>query len=152
MSAAVEIRPGSVREKELASLELVLTPKPATVQRSKVSGVPRLIGCDGTVMDVPAGIFELLVRVVDELRAGNGVSVVALHAELTTVEAAEILNISRPHLIKQLEAGELAYRMVGSHRRIRLADVLAYRDRTDAQAREALDELTRKGEELGLYD
>ena len=79
-------------------------------------------------------------------------SVAALDAELTTTEAAELLNVSRPHLIKQLEAGKLDYRLVGSHRRVRLIDVLAYRDRQDDRAREVLDEMTRQAEELGLYD
>jgi excisionase family DNA binding protein len=72
--------------------------------------------------------------------------------EITTGEAARILNISRPQLIKQLEAGALAYQLFGSHRRIRLIDVLAYRDRVDAQALAALDAMTADAEELGLYD
>jgi len=75
-----------------------------------------------------------------------------MHAELTTVEAAQLLNVSRPYLIKQLEAGELSFHMVGTHRRLRLVDVLAYRDRIDAQAGAALAALTEHAEELGLYD
>lgn len=75
-----------------------------------------------------------------------------MHAELTTVEAAELLNVSRPSLIKQIEAGEIAHHMVGTHRRLRLADVLAYRDRMDDQAEEALDALASEAEKLGLYE
>jgi excisionase family DNA binding protein len=71
---------------------------------------------------------------------------------LTTSEAAGILNVSRSHLIKQLEAGALPCQMVGAHRRIRLVDVLAYRDRLDAKAREALNAITHDAEELDLYD
>jgi len=72
------------------------------------------------------------MAIVHQLQAGNGVSVVPMHAELTTVEAAEMLNVSRPHLIKQLHLGALPFRMVGTHRRVRLVDLLAYRDAQDA--------------------
>ncbi|MFN0092011.1 MAG: excisionase family DNA-binding protein [Acidimicrobiales bacterium] len=146
MAMAAEIRPGSVEERELAVLERALT--------RRTSGRPaaQLLGGDGTPVDVPAELVDVLVAIVHELKAGNGVSIAALHAELTTVEAAELLNVSRPYLIKQLDAGALPFRMVGSHRRIRLVDVLAYRDRQDAGANKALDELTRQAEELDLYD
>lgn len=60
--------------------------------------------------------------------------------------------MSRPYLIRQLEAGDLPYHMVGTHRRLRLADVLAYRDRMDAQSEQALAAMTAEAEELGLYD
>jgi excisionase family DNA binding protein len=71
-------------------------------------------------------------------------------AKIATMEVAEILNVSRPHQIKQLEAGVLAYRMVGTHRRTRFIDVLAYRDQVGARARAALDAMSREAEELGL--
>ena len=75
-----------------------------------------------------------------------------IHAALRTVEAAELLNVSRPHLIKLLDANALPFRMVGTHRLIRLVDVLAYRDAQDVESQHALDELTRQADELGLYD
>lgn len=74
-----------------------------------------------------------------------------MHAALTTVEAASLLNVSRLFLIKQIEAGALPHHMVGTHRRLRLADVLAYRDRLDAQANDALDAMAADAEELGLF-
>jgi excisionase family DNA binding protein len=116
------------------------------------SAVPRLVDLDGDAIEVPAELIEVLVAIVQHLKAGHGVTVASLQAELTTVEAAELLNVSRPHLIKLLDGGALPFRMVGTHRRLRLVDVLAYRDRQDAVAREALDELTRHAEDLGLYD
>lgn len=94
----------------------------------------------------------MLPTVVARLRAGYGVSVASLHAELTTVEAAEMLGVSRPHLVTLVEQGAMPHRMVGSHRWVRLVDVLAYRDRHDEQSRKALDELIAQAEELGLYD
>jgi excisionase family DNA binding protein len=79
-------------------------------------------------------------------------AIIPLPAELTTIEAANLLNMSRPFLIKQSEAGVLPHHMVGTHRRLRLADVLAYRDRLDAQADDALHAMTAEAEELGLYE
>jgi excisionase family DNA binding protein len=145
MSTTAEIRPGMVAGVVLDSLESALAFR-------SVGETPRLVGPDRSSIELPKEIYELLVDVVAHLKAGDGVSIVALHEELTTVEAADILNVSRPHLIKQLEAGVMPFRMVGSHRRIRLADILAYRDRQDVESRAALDELTRQAEDLGLYD
>lgn len=102
--------------------------------------------------ELPASIHTLLVSVVDILKRGDGVSIIPLHAELTTVQAAEVLNVSRPHLIKQVEAGSLPHHMVGTHRRLRLLDVLAYRDQRDAQANDALEAMTAEAEDLSLYE
>ena len=140
---AAEIRPGTVDERELTVIATALA-------RSDQSF--RLVDADGSPIDVPGELVVMLRAVVEQLRAGNGVSVASVHAELTTVEAAEILGVSRPHLVKLLEQGAMPHRMVGSHRRVRLIDVLAYRDRQDEQSRRALDELTAQAEELGLYD
>ena len=143
MSLAAEIRPGSVDDRELTVIAAALSREGESLT---------LVDADGQPMAVPGELMTVLRAVVEQLRAGNGVSVAPLHAELTTVEAAEILNVSRPHLVKLLEQSEMPYRMVGSHRRVRLVDVLAYRDRQDARSRRALDELTAQAEELGLYD
>lgn len=146
MSDVLEVRPGEVPAKALAEFERLLEPAPGVGQ------TPRLIGRDGTTIELPEGIHELLVSIVDHLRSGNGVTVIPMHAELTTVEAAELLNVSRPFLIKQLEAGALPFHMVGTHRRLRLADVLSYRDRMDAEAEAALAAMSAEAEALELYD
>lgn len=146
MREVLEVRPGQLASSELAAFERVLEP----VRR--VGQTPRLVGPGGEAMELPRGIHDLLVSIVEQLRAGNGVTVIPMHAELTTVEAAALLNVSRPHLIKQLEAGELSFHLVGTHRRLRLVDVLAYRDRTDVRTETALAQLTAHAEELGLYD
>ena len=143
MSMAAEIRPGSVDDRELTVIAAAL---------ARGGEPPRLVDADGRPVEVPGELVTVLRAVVEQLRAGNGVSVAPLHAELTTAEAAELLGVSRPHLVKLLEHAAMPYRMVGSHRRIRLVDVLAYRDHQDAQSRQALDELTAQAEELGLYD
>lgn len=144
VTSAVEIRPGSVQAHELEVIERVL-------DRNVGEGA-RLVDPAGDPVEVPAELVGVLKAIVEHLRAGHGVTVVSLQAEMTTVEAAELLNVSRPHLVKLLDGGALPFRMVGTHRRLRLVDVLAYRDRQDAAAREALDELTRQAEDLGLYD
>lgn len=143
VTSAVEIRPGSVQARELEVIERVLA-------RDGGEGA-RLIDSAGDPVEMPAELVGALKTIVEHLRAGHGVSVASLQAELTTVEAAELLNVSRPHLIKLVDGGALPFRMVGTHRRLRLVDVLAYRDSQDAAAREALDELTRQAEDLGLY-
>lgn len=144
MLSAVEIRPGSVEGRELAVIEQALA------RDGEVAA--RLVDAHGDTVDVPAELVGVLMAIVRHLKAGHGVTVASLQAELTTVEAAELLNMSRPHLIKLVEGGALPFRMVGTHRRLRLVDVLAYRDRQDAAARGALEELTRQAEDLGLYD
>lgn len=147
MSDVLEVRPGSVGPHDLEAVVRAL--EGATPQ---VGHTPRLVGPDGTGIELPADIHALLVCIVEILKAGNGVSVIPMHAELTTVEAAAILNVSRPFLIKQIDAGVLPHHMVGTHRRLRLVDVLAHRDRVDAEARDALAEMTAEAEDLGLYD
>lgn len=143
MSMAAEIRPGTLDERELTVIATALARSGQSI---------RLVDADGSPIEVPGELVVMLRAVVEQLRAGNGVSVASVHAELTTVEAAEMLGVSRPHLVKLLEQGAMPHRMVGSHRRVRLVDVLAYRDRQDEQSRRALDELTAQAEELGLYD
>lgn len=144
MTNAVEIRPGSVEARELAVIEGAL---------ARAGGAAaRLVDAEGDTVEIPAELVGALHAIVRHLKAGHGVTVASLQAELTTVEAAELLNVSRPHLIKLVDGGALPFRMVGTHRRLRLVDVLAYRDGQDAAAREALDELTRQAEDLGLYD
>lgn len=113
---------------------------------------PQLVGPNGASVELPASIHKLLESVVDMLKRGDRVSIVPLHAELTTVQAAEVLNVSRPHLIKQVKTGALPYHMVGTHRRLRLLDVLAYRDHLDNQASDALSATADEAEDLGLHD
>lgn len=145
MSDVLEVRPGSVRPDQLDDVERLLG-------HVRAGRPARLVAPDGTEIELPGGLHALLVSIVEQLKAGNGVTVIPMHAELTTVEAAELLNVSRPFLIKQIEAGAIPHHMVGTHRRLRLADVLAYRDRMDTQAGDALDALVAEAEELGLYE
>lgn len=81
---------------------------------------------------VPTRAVQLLLQALELTAQGHGVRLLAQHAEMTTGEAADALGISRPHLVLLLERGEIPFHMVGSHRRVRYGDILAYRDRLDA--------------------
>ena len=111
-------------------------------------GVDRArVQLDGTDLILPRHALEPLRDLLAEIAQGNAVTVVPTHAELTTQEAANILNVSRPHLIKLLEEGTIAFTRVGSHRRIRIQDLLAYKAERDERSRQAMDELTRQAQE-----
>ena len=100
---------------------------------------------------VPREATVMFAHILALLAAGQGVQLIPDAAELTTQQAADFLNVSRPFLIGLLEAGEIAYRMVGTHRRVRFEDLREYRRRDDLTRRQAADELTGLSEELGLY-
>jgi excisionase family DNA binding protein len=104
----------------------------------------------GESLTVPRPAVELLARVLAHMAAGQGVSVVPSHAELTTQQAADMMNVSRPYLIGLLERGEIEYRKVGAHRRIKAESLLNYMREDDRKRRTAADELTALGEEMDL--
>ena len=108
----------------------------------------RLVGPDGESVELPHAAFDALKVIVDALARGQTITVVPHDKELTTQAAAGLLHISRPHLIKLLDAGELPFHRVGTHRRIRIDDALAYRERRDQARNTALDELAQVSEEL----
>jgi excisionase family DNA binding protein len=144
MTSTLEIRPGSVDHRDLTILERSLAKK-----RGKTA---RLTGFDGHNIEIPSDLVEALLLIVHQLQTGNGVSIAALRAEVTTAETADLLNVSRPFVIKLLESGAMPFRKVGTHRRVRLTDVLEYRDRQDAVANAALNDMVRQAERHGLYD
>ena len=99
---------------------------------------------------VPRSAVEFFAQVLAHLAAGRGMSLVPQHAELTTQEAADLLNVSRPYLIGLLTAGEIEYRTVGKHRRVRADTLLDYKRQDDQRRRAAADELTGLSGEMGL--
>lgn len=102
-------------------------------------------------LEIPPSALKMLVIIMGEFAKGRAVALSPVDVEITTQRAADILNVSRPYFVKLLEQGELPYRMVGTHRRVRLADVLEYRAASRANTSKALDELTALSEEMGLY-
>jgi excisionase family DNA binding protein len=106
-----------------------------------------------TTLRVPEEALRLLADILREMAAGHAVTVVPYHAEITTQQAAELMNVSRPYVVKLIESDEIPCRMVGPRRRIRFEDLMAYKRRDDAHRRAIADELTREAEELGMgYD
>jgi excisionase family DNA binding protein len=102
------------------------------------------------VISVPGSAFKLFADLLGYMGKGNGVALIPLHAEVTTQQAADLLNVSRPFLIEQLEKGLISYRKVGSHRRMLMRDVIAYKQRMDRSRLSALDELSAIDQKLGL--
>src|ERR1039458_180960 len=104
---------------------------------------------EGETVTVPRASPDLLVGVLANMAAGQAVSLVPAHAELTTQQAADLMNVSRPFVIRLLQAGNIEYRLVGTHRRIRAASLMDYMRRDDAQRRKAADELTALTQDMG---
>jgi excisionase family DNA binding protein len=104
----------------------------------------------GNELIVPWMAVELLARLLAHLASGQGVSIVPSHAELTTQQAADLINVSRPYLIGLLEAGEIEYRKVGTHRRVLAGSLLEYKRHDDVRRRSAADELSVLNQEMGL--
>src|SRR6266568_243037 len=100
----------------------------------------------------PAAAVAALERVLEALAEGGGVAVLPLDAEITTQEAADLLGVSRPTLIKLLDGGAIPYRTLGAHRRLKVADDRAYREAHEAERRAVLDDLVAENQRLGLYD
>lgn len=118
------------------------------IQRSRA----KLVGPDGKTQNLPVSLYEFLVKLIADLCEGQSVAIVQNDAQLTTVEGARMLGVSRQFLIKLLERGDIPHHMVGTHRRIYVRDLLAYKAKRDSNRRKILDELTRAEAEEGLYD
>ena len=108
----------------------------------------RLVGPDGEAMEIPPSAFHALELVVQGMARGQTMTLVPLGKELTTQEAADLLRVSRPHLVKLLDNGQIPHHKVGTHRRVPIEDVIAYRRRRAAVTDDKLDELTRLSEDL----
>lgn len=105
---------------------------------------------DEQPVTVPRPAMELLVRVLGTMAAGQAVTIVPEHAELTTSQAADVLNVSRPFLIGLLESGQIEYRKVGTHRRVKAESLLDHKRGDDADRRDAADELTQATQDMDL--
>lgn len=103
-------------------------------------------------LSIPTVAYEMLIDILSQMAQGNAVTLIPVHAELSTQQAANILNVSRPYLIKLLESGEIPYHKVGKHRRILAQELYNYKSDIDAKRSQTLDELTALTQELGLDD
>lgn len=140
--------PGTLLVPDETDSELAATASRELARASKASLNVRME--DGTQLQLPKAVTPLLVKILTEMAQGNAVTLIPLHAELTTQEAANLLNISRPFLNKLLERGDLAFHMVGTHRRIRFVDLEQFQIARDAARNERLSELAQLAQEEGM--
>jgi len=112
----------------------------------------RVVSDEGGSAALPEELRTVLATVVSSMHRGQAVTLAPLAMRLTTQEAADVLGVSRPTLIKLLELGRIPYETPNRHRRIRLVDLLVYQETRRGERREALGELARDAQELGLYD
>jgi excisionase family DNA binding protein len=108
------------------------------------------IALEGRAAKLPAAALRVLLKALSEISQGHAVAAVSLDEELSTQAAADMLNVSRPFAAKLFDEGAIPSRKVGTHRRARLSDVLAYQQKSDAGRRQALDALTAQAQELGM--
>jgi len=130
----------------LCDLNEILDERPTTSQEVDVT-----IQGHKKVVRLPRALGEILRQILANTAAGRGVTVMPTHAELTTQQAADMLNVSRPYLISLLDNGVIEYRKVGTHRRIQAASLRDYQRQMELDSKKAADELAELTEELGLY-
>lgn len=99
---------------------------------------------------VPTAAYRLLIDILAQMAQGNAVSLIPVHAELTTQEAADMLNVSRPYLVKLLDGGAIPFHKVGTHRRVYYQDLVKYKDYIDTERLKTLEELTALSQELNM--
>ncbi|HVT53706.1 MAG TPA: helix-turn-helix domain-containing protein [Dongiaceae bacterium] len=108
------------------------------------------VSVNGEQLVLPRAVFSLLSTILTEMSSGNAVTIFPIHAELTTQEAAEFLNVSRPHLVKLLESKAIRFSKVGTHRRIKFSDLKEYKERREAEQEKALTELADQAQALKM--
>jgi excisionase family DNA binding protein len=105
-----------------------------------------------THITIPSGMFQLMVNVLQSVSRGEPVTILPHSAELTTQEAANILRVSRPYLVKLLDEGTIPSRKVGIYRRVLLSDLLHFQKTEKQRQSSIMEELTKEAQDMGLYD
>lgn len=119
---------------------------------AKTPGRARLVGPDGSEIEIPSELYGVLRDVVGALSEGLAVTIAPHNTMLTTQEAADLLSISRPTLVRLLTEGEIPHTLRGRHRRVLLRDVLDYQEHTRHERRQTLDTMAADAEDAGLYE
>ena len=145
-----ELSPPVVPDRRDADLARVSSRLLATCIGDGPTARLRVIDGDQEIIEVPVSALRMLVDILANMAEGNAVSIVPIHAVLTTQDAADFLGVSRPHLVGVLERGELPHHKAGTHRRIYFRDLLAYRTARMGQSQAALDALAEQAQKLGL--
>lgn len=152
LSAYQNIRPIPTTEHDATLAQVSSRTLASYIQNQKAYRTIRLVQDEkmGETVTIPEVAFRLLIDILAQMAQGNAVTLIPIHAELTTQEAADILNVSRPYLVDLLESEEIPYRKVGTRRRVRYQDLIDYKNRIDAVRRETLDELVAQAQELNM--
>ncbi len=137
--------PQTLTEKEIAKVS----------SKFLASYSPRKKTCElklneNETITLPTSVLPQLTEILSQLAQGNNVKILPIKQELTTTEAAEILNVSRPYVVELLESGKIPFRKVGVRRRILSQDLMAYKQHIDANRRSVLAELTAQAQELNM--
>jgi excisionase family DNA binding protein len=152
MTMLLRKRPQTVAPSEADSLAARdssrrLAPYLARKRKVRVQVVPEDGQTEAEPLVLPAPVLDLLFAILTEMAEGNAVTLIPIHAELTTQQAADLLNVSRPFVVELLEKGEIPYRKVGTHRRILFRDLMEFKQRSDATRKNVLDELVAEAQE-----
>ena len=115
-------------------------------------GTPSLVSSDGKRMELPEPIFLLLKSIARNMQLGQSMVMLPDHQPLSSQEAADLLGVSRPHVVKLMESGQLPYHKAGTHRRIYLKDLAAYQAQRDEQRHAALNSIAKEAFDVGLYE
>ena len=121
-----------------------------SAKKSSVIKFKVVINNKEKTLTVPLSAIKLLADILTQMSEGNAVTLTPVHAELTTQEAADLLNVSRPYLVNLLDENKIPHRKVGSRRKVLAKDILAYKKNIDKQRMKTLDELAKKSQELDL--
>lgn len=105
---------------------------------------------DGEAIEIPDAVFNVLMKVLSVMSEGKPFTLIPMDEELTTQQAADILNVSRPFLNKILDLGDISHRKVGRNRRVKFSDVLAYKKQQERRSKDALQELADEAQELNM--
>lgn len=135
------------QQARIAALRVLVAPS----EQLEATGY-KLVTPTGELVELPAAVLALLGRVVEVLARGDGVTLVPVDKELTTQQCANILNVSRQYVVQLLDAGHIPHRRTGTHRRVRMEDLIAYKQQRDRARMASLDELTRLTEAFGGYE
>lgn len=125
------------------------------IEKSRKRGQPYIVQIQssdgiGETISVPASAFRLLVDILSEMSKGNAITVIPTKAELTTQQAADLLNVSRPFLVGLLEQGEIPFKKVGTHRRIEFSELLKFKEKRDEKRASILDKLASDAQEQNM--
>jgi excisionase family DNA binding protein len=145
MNALLERRDTVVPTNEDAELAATASRAMARTKRHELH-----VRIDDTELPLPSAVKDLLFRLLTEMAQGHAVTLIPIHAELTTQEAADYLNVSRPHLVKLLEEKKLPFHKVGTHRRVRFTDLAAYKAKFETQRRKVMERLAKEAQDMGM--